>query len=414
MSDWGASSSAAEPRSGESEPNTCFVGNLPDTAEERDLEQLFDGLSVQNIRLIRERESNRLKGFGYVAFSSEADYSKALELDGFTIGSNEIKIAPAVRRDNSNRQQQSRGGNAFGGSGFDRGYNSRSDFSRSGGDASRDNDAFSAFGGNSRYNNRGGDDRGGHDRRGGGRDRPQNPVPDEAPFKAYIGNLPQGATQGDVEKLFENIRLVSVDIRFDRITGEAKNFGYVEFADREGLVAALDYNKADWSGSVLRVDVATSRGRDGGRGGGGRGGGAFQQRGGERGGEQRGGQRREEQQHRGRRDEGAREYSSQQRQSDPTFESFGSRGNREEGGGNYQQESYMRELTEDEKKGRPKFNFASALAAPATSSPSKSSKPNPFGAAKPVDTAAVERKREEERKRRAAEQKKKTEGATAE
>ena len=37
---------------------------------------------VKSVRLVRDRETDRPKGFGYVEFASEADARKALDLNG--------------------------------------------------------------------------------------------------------------------------------------------------------------------------------------------------------------------------------------------------------------------------------------------------------------------------------------------
>jgi len=47
---------------------------------------------------------------------------------------------------------------------------------------------------------------GGYDSRsGGGRRGGHRPLPDEAPFTAYIGNLPTGIVQGDIEQIFSSL-----------------------------------------------------------------------------------------------------------------------------------------------------------------------------------------------------------------
>jgi len=63
----------------------------------------------------------------------------------------------------------------------------------------------SGFGGGGYGGYRGGG--GGYDSRsgGGGRRGGHRPIPDEAPFTAYIGNLPTGIVQGDIEQIFSSL-----------------------------------------------------------------------------------------------------------------------------------------------------------------------------------------------------------------
>lgn len=39
----------------------------------------------------------------------------------------------------------------------------------------------------------------------GGRD--ERPIPDEPPFEAYVGNLPNDVVQGDIEYIFQTEKL---------------------------------------------------------------------------------------------------------------------------------------------------------------------------------------------------------------
>lgn len=100
---------------------------------------------------------------------------------------------------------------------------------------------------------------------------PRKPVPEEGPYKAYVGNLPLDAVQGDIDAIFKDLKILDTHMVRDRESDRFKGFAYVEFEKKNDLVEALKLDGADFDGRFLRIDVAEAqrgRGERGGRGGG--------------------------------------------------------------------------------------------------------------------------------------------------
>jgi RNA recognition motif-containing protein len=127
-----------------------FVGSLPYSLQEADLQELFEAYGeVTTVKIIMDRESGRSKGFGFVEMSDDEAAQKAISgLNGSEISGRSIAVSQA--EDKKPGDRRSGGGGGFGGG--NRGG--------SGGG-----------GGYSRDNNRGGSGGGGgysKDSRGGG------------------------------------------------------------------------------------------------------------------------------------------------------------------------------------------------------------------------------------------------------
>ncbi len=94
--------------------------------------------------------------------------------------------------------------------------------------------------------------------------------------RLFVGNLDFSTTESDLRSKFEEFGTVtSATVMMDRITGQARGFGFVEFSDASEAARAVEgLNGADLNGRALNVSVARERtGGGGGFGGGGRGGG---------------------------------------------------------------------------------------------------------------------------------------------
>jgi cold-inducible RNA-binding protein len=76
--------------------------------------------------------------------------------------------------------------------------------------------------------------------------------------KLYVGNLPYGATESDLQTLFESAGQVStISIVRDRATGQARGFAFVEMSDAEGARRAIsELDKHDFGGRSLTVNEA--------------------------------------------------------------------------------------------------------------------------------------------------------------
>ena len=91
--------------------------------------------------------------------------------------------------------------------------------------------------------------------------------------KLYVGNLPYGITDSDLQNLFEQHGAVqSAQVIVDRDTSRSKGFGFVEMDNADEAQAAIDaLNGQEFNGRALTVNEARPR-AEGGGGRGGRGG----------------------------------------------------------------------------------------------------------------------------------------------
>jgi RNA recognition motif-containing protein len=94
--------------------NKLYVGNLPYTASDTELQTLFSKAGVvKSVTLITDRETGRSKGFGFVEMESEADAQKAISmLNGTQLDNRTLTVNIARPRED---RPGGGGGGGFGG-----------------------------------------------------------------------------------------------------------------------------------------------------------------------------------------------------------------------------------------------------------------------------------------------------------
>ena len=76
-----------------------YVGNLPWSAGDQELEDMFTGFgSVQSARVILERETGRSRGFGFVEMDDDAARKAIDDLNGQDMGGRPLRVNEAQER----------------------------------------------------------------------------------------------------------------------------------------------------------------------------------------------------------------------------------------------------------------------------------------------------------------------------
>ena len=77
--------------------NKLYVGNLPYSVRDNDLEQSFGQFgAVTSAKVMMERDTGRSKGFGFVEFENEAEAKAAIEgMNGTPMGGRNLVVNEA-------------------------------------------------------------------------------------------------------------------------------------------------------------------------------------------------------------------------------------------------------------------------------------------------------------------------------
>ncbi|SRR5690606_24234037 len=134
--------------------NKLYVGNLPYTVRDEDLQQSFSAYGVVNsAKVMMERDTGRSKGFGFVEMGSDAEALAAVEgMNGQSLGGRSLVVNEA--RPMEARPPRTGGfGGPRGGGGGGGGF---------GGGGGSDGGFRSPYGGGGRRDGGGGGGRGGY------------------------------------------------------------------------------------------------------------------------------------------------------------------------------------------------------------------------------------------------------------
>ncbi len=79
---------------------TIYVGNLPFSATETDVRDLFEQHgAVQSVKLVNDRETGRPRGFGFVEMAATEAQTAIQQVNGFQMGGRPLRVNEARERE---------------------------------------------------------------------------------------------------------------------------------------------------------------------------------------------------------------------------------------------------------------------------------------------------------------------------
>ncbi len=79
--------------------NKLYVGNLPFSATQAELEEAFSAYGeLEEVRLITDRDTGRSRGFAFVTFATQLAAESALEMNGKPLDGRNLIINIAKER----------------------------------------------------------------------------------------------------------------------------------------------------------------------------------------------------------------------------------------------------------------------------------------------------------------------------
>ena len=100
--------------------NKLYVGNLPYSVRDNDLEQAFSQFgAVTSAKVMMERDTGRSKGFGFVEMGSDAEAQAAINgMNGQSLGGRSVVVNEARPMEPRPPRSGGFGGGGYGGGGY--------------------------------------------------------------------------------------------------------------------------------------------------------------------------------------------------------------------------------------------------------------------------------------------------------
>jgi RNA recognition motif-containing protein len=92
-----------------------YVGNLSYNTDEAGLEDFFGGCGeITDLKLIKDRDTGRSKGFAFITFESSDAMDKALQLNDTDLDGRKVRVNEAKETERRGGAGGGRGGNGGG------------------------------------------------------------------------------------------------------------------------------------------------------------------------------------------------------------------------------------------------------------------------------------------------------------
>ncbi|KAH7281836.1 hypothetical protein KP509_36G065800 [Ceratopteris richardii] len=176
-----AADNHAEDQEDSTESRTVYVGGIPYYSSEDDIRSFFsDCGTISEVNLKTFRDSGKFCGIALLTFKTSGAAQRALALDGSNMGDRFLKIQPSAAKPKETPKKEV---------------------------------------------------------------HIDPPKKTQGYLRAYIGNLSWSVTEEDIRNFFKGCRIENVRFSEDKVTGDFRGFGHVDFADDESLELALKQNQ---------------------------------------------------------------------------------------------------------------------------------------------------------------------------